>query len=68
MYRLEETLAQIYNVNTGRSGNDQLKERIEKQLEVSQIICVNAESKLVKVVPTNILDTVREYNIVLAPF
>ena len=61
MFVLQELKSQFYNVNTEVQGNSQLKERIEKELEVSPIIVLN-KNKLHQATPTNITDAVREYS------
>ena len=63
MFILQEMKSQIYNVNTKMKGNSQLKERIEKELEISPIIVLNVnDNKLVRANPTIIIDAVREYS------
>ncbi len=61
MFVLQEEKSQIFNVNTDKKGNTQLKERIAKELEISPIIVLN-KNKLEKATPTNIIDAVREYS------
>jgi len=60
MFLIQEQKSQIYNVNTDLAGNSQLEERIKKELEVSPIITLN-KNKMVKIVPSDILDAVRQY-------
>ena len=61
MFRMQEGKSQIYNVNTHSSGNNELEDRIQKELSVSPIITKNKD-KIVEVTPTDILDAVREYS------
>ena len=61
VFRMQEQKSQIYNVNTCKNGNSLLKNRIQKELEISPIIVVNKD-KLQKVEPTAIMDAVREYS------
>ncbi|WP_455756344.1 Eco57I restriction-modification methylase domain-containing protein [Sulfurimonas sp.] len=60
MFLIQEQKSQIYNVNTDLAGNSQLEERIKKELEVSPIITLN-KNKMVEIVPSDILDAVRQY-------
>ena len=61
MFQMQEQKAQIYNVNTESSGNLQLEERIQRELEVSPIIVLN-NNRITKITPSNILDAVRKYS------
>lgn len=61
MFRMQEYKSQIYNVNTDSSGNNELSDRIQKELSISPIITINKD-KIVEVTPTDILDAVREYS------
>ena len=61
VFRMQEQKSQIYNVNSNRSGNRELKQRIQKELEISPIIVVNKD-RLQQVEPLQILDAVREYS------
>lgn len=61
MFRMQEYKSQIYNVNIDSSGNNELGNRIQKELSISPIITINKD-KIVKVTPTNILDAVRQYS------
>lgn len=60
MFIIQEQKSQIYNVNTDLTGNSQLEERIKKELEVSPIIALN-KNKMVEILPSDILDAVRQY-------
>ncbi len=61
MFVMQEEKAQIYNINTETDGNIKLVQRLKKELEVSPIIHLN-KNKLVQVIPTDILNAVREYS------
>jgi hypothetical protein len=61
MFVMQEEKAQIYNINTDTDGNLKLVERLKRELEVSPIIHLNKD-KLVQVIPTDILNAVREYS------
>lgn len=61
MFRMQEYKSQIYNVNTDSSGNNELSDRIQKELSISPIITINKD-KITEVTPTDILDAVREYS------
>lgn len=61
MFMMVEEKSKIYNVNIEKNGNNQLRERIEKELSVSPLLWVQA-NKLVEVTPTNIIDKIREYS------
>ncbi|MCM1224917.1 MAG: DEAD/DEAH box helicase family protein, partial [Lachnospiraceae bacterium] len=41
VFRLQEFKSQIYNVNTDNNGNSRLRDRIEKELEISPIIVLD---------------------------
>lgn len=43
MFRMQESKAQIYNVNTDKKGNRKLSERIAEELRISPIIVVNKD-------------------------
>ncbi len=61
MFQMQEHKSQIYNVNTDGSGNTQLAERIEKELEISPIIVLN-NGKMTQITATDILKAVSEYS------
>lgn len=61
MFRMQEQKAMINNVNTEERGNDQLQERIARELKISPIIVLNKD-RLAEVTPSNIMDAVREYS------
>lgn len=61
MFRMQEQKAMIYNVNTEERGNDQLQERITRELQISPIIVLNKD-RLAEATPTDIMDAVREYS------
>ena len=61
MFRLQELKSQFYNANTDADGNEKLEARLNRELEVSPIICLNKD-KLHQVTSTNIMDAVREYS------
>ena len=61
MFRMQEQKSKIYNVNTNERGNEELEQRIRRELEVSPIIVINKD-KLVQATPTNIMDAVRDYS------
>ena len=61
MFVMQEQKSKIYNVNTEERGNEELEERIRKELKISPIIVAN-KGKLNEVVPTDIMDAVRQYS------
>lgn len=61
MFMMQEQKSQIYNVNTDEGGNTKLKERMEQELKVSPIVCINSK-KIVQVTATDILKAVSDYN------
>lgn len=61
MFRLQEMKSRFYNMNMDKNGNSKLEERIKEELRISPIIILNKD-KLQEVVPTDILDAVREYS------
>jgi hypothetical protein len=61
MFQIQEQKAQIYNVNTESNGNNNLEERLKKELVISPIIVLN-NNKIIQITPTDILDAVRKYS------
>lgn len=61
MFIMQEKKSQIYDVNTNKRGNNELKERLEKELRISPMIIVE-KNKLKQVEAVNIIDKVREYS------
>lgn len=61
MFRMQESKAQIYNVNTDKKGNRKLSERIAEELRISPIIVVNKD-KMQEVEPNDILEAVNAYS------
>lgn len=61
MFVMQEQKSKIYNVNTEERGNEELEERIRKELKISPIIVAN-KGKLTEVVPTDVMDAVRQYS------
>lgn len=61
MFRMQESKAQIYNVNTDKKGNRKLSERIAEELRISPIIVVNKD-KMRQVEPNDILEAVSAYS------
>lgn len=61
MFRMQELKSQFYNANTDCRGNQNLEERIAKELKISPIITIN-HNKLAQVTPSNIMDAVRNYS------
>ena len=62
MFRMQELKSQFYNANTDSRGNENLEQRISKELEISPIITLN-HNKLSQVTPANIMDAVRNYSL-----
>lgn len=62
MFDLQEKKSKIYDVNVEKNGNSNLVNRIEEELSISPIICINAENKMVKVTASDVMDEVRKYN------
>ena len=60
MFTMQESKSKIYNVNVEKGGNSKLKSRIEKELEISPIITVNAD-RIVKATATDILEAISNY-------
>lgn len=61
MFRMQESKAQIYNVNTDKKGNSKLSERIAEELRISPIIVINKD-KMRQVEPNDILEAVDAYS------
>ncbi len=61
MFVMQNRKSLISNVNTSIRGNEELTTRLKHDLEISPIIWLN-KGKLQKVVPTNIIDAVRQYS------
>lgn len=61
MFIMQEKKSQIYDVNTNKRGNNELKERLEKELVISPMIIVE-KNKLKQVEAVNIIDKVRDYS------
>ncbi len=61
MFRMQESKAQIYNVNTDRKGNGKLHERIAEELRLSPIIIAN-KGKMHEVEPNDIMEAVNAYS------
>lgn len=61
MFIIQEKKSQIYDVNINKRGNNELKERLEKELRISPMIIVE-KNKLKQVAAVNIIDKVREYS------
>lgn len=61
MFKMQESKAQIYNVNTDKKGNSKLNERITEELRISPIIVVNKD-KMRQVEPNDILEAVSSYS------
>lgn len=61
MFRMLESKAQIYNVNTDQKGNSKLRERIAEELKISPIIVANKD-KMQQVEPNDILEAVKAYS------
>lgn len=61
MFYMQEQKSMIYNVNTNGRGNDELDQRLKRELEISPIIVIN-KGKIGEVTPTDIMNAVREYS------
>lgn len=61
MFRMQEQKSQIYNANIEKNGNNKLKDRIEKELEISPIVVLN-KHKIVQVTPTDITNAISQYS------
>jgi len=61
LFFLQELRSHIYDINTDANGNRNLKERINRELEVSPVIWLNKD-KLQKVTPNDILNFIRRYS------
>jgi len=61
MFVLQQQKAFIFNVNTEKRGNENLEERLRRELEVSPVILFN-KNKILQITPTDIIDAIRSYN------
>ncbi|MDR1610551.1 MAG: Eco57I restriction-modification methylase domain-containing protein [Candidatus Symbiothrix sp.] len=61
MFRMQEEKSKIYNVNVNTAGNNELKERIKRELQISPIVWLN-HNKIEQVTESNIIDAVRKYS------
>lgn len=61
MFSMQEQKSQIYNVNIDKNGNNNLEERIKREIEISPIIVLN-NNKISQVVSSDIIDAVRKYS------
>ena len=61
MFVMQEQKSRIYNVNIEERGNDELEDRIRKELQISPIIVIN-KGKMAEVQPTDVMDAVRQYS------
>ena len=61
MFVMQEQKSKIYNVNTEERGNEELEERIRKELKISPIIVIN-KGKITEVTPIDVMDAVRNYS------
>ena len=61
MFYMQEQKSKIYNVNTNERGNDELEQRLKREIEISPIIIFN-KGKIGQVTPTDIMNAVREYS------
>lgn len=61
MFRLQEQRSQIYNANKEQRGNEELRRRIERELEYSPIVTIGSNG-LQRVSPTDVMDAVRAYS------
>ena len=62
LFKMQEKRSHFYNVNTELSGNDKLRERIAEDLRISPVVRMSAETGLVRVEPSDIMDAVRKYS------
>ena len=61
MFEMQEQKALIYNANTDKKGNAELKKQIQRELDISPIIVLN-KNKIKEITSTDILDAVRDYS------
>ena len=61
MYTLQHKKSLIANINKSERENENLEEKLKKELRISPIICMN-HSKLQEVEPNDIVDSIRKYN------
>lgn len=61
MFVMQNRKSLISNVNTSIRGNEELSTRLQRDLEISPIIWLN-RGILKEVVPSNIIDAVRQYS------
>lgn len=62
MFVMQERRAQIYNMYSETGGNEQLRKSIERDLQVSPIITVNADKELTRIEAVNVMEAVSHYN------
>ena len=61
MFVMQNRKSLISNINTSIRGNEELEDRLQRDLEISPIIWLNRD-KLQRVEPANIIDAVRLYS------
>ena len=61
MFVMQEEKSKIYNVNVDKSGNNKLKERLERELNISPIIVMN-KNKISRIEATDIMSAVSNYS------
>lgn len=62
MFFLQEAKALSFGVNTGSIGNENIKQFVERELNISPVLALNAENnKLVEIDASVIIDAVRKY-------
>ena len=61
LFIMQEQKSKIYNVNTDKSGNDHLYERLQHELSISPVIMVS-NNRLKQVEPVDILTYVSNYS------
>ena len=61
MFTLQHKKTLIANINNNERDNAALKDKLERELEISPIICID-NNRLQKVEAGNIIDEIRQYN------
>lgn len=61
MFKLESEKSLVVNTISKKSGNEQLEIQLQRNIQISPIICLN-KNKLVQVTPIDIMKKLREYS------
>lgn len=61
MYTLQHKKSLIANINKSERGNENLEDKLKRELEIAPIVCMN-RNRLQKVEAKDIVDSIRKYN------